>query len=227
MGLFSSLFGGKKEVNVANILKTIDESGGQGIAQVPIEVFAKYLHENGEQRPSQAGAVEGFLNIDGKKRKVGFQHGVFQGLQEGETLITVFGSSGIEDNIDNIDPKSLAVGLSSLIKEFISNEDDAYSVAWAAYTQSNMAYNGAYIAKGEHKFPSDDQRPASIQGFLNKVCPDGSLKEEYQNMSPDLDFFEINDVFNSLTRDVSDPETQLIINYAIVENVIQEWNLDK
>ena len=208
-------------------MKTIDESGYKGIAQVPIEVFVKYLHENGEQRPSQAGTVEGFLNIDGKKRKVAFQYGVFQGLQEGETLITVFGSSGIEDNIDNIDPKSLAVGLSSFIKDFISNEDDAYSVACAAYSQSNMAYNGAYIAKGEPKFPSEDQHPASIQGFLNKVCPDGRLKEEYQNMSPDLDFFEINDVFNSLTRDVSDPETQLIINYAIVENIIQEWGLDK
>lgn len=227
MGMFSSLFGGGKEVNISNILKTIDESGGQGIAQVPIEVFAKYLDENGEQRPSQAGVVEGFLNIDGKKRKVDFQHGVFQGLQEGETLITIFESSGIEDHIDNIDPKLLADGLSSLIKEFISSENDAYSVAWAAYTQSNMAYNGAYIAKGEPKFPSDDQHPASIQGFLNKVCPDGSLKEEYQNMSPDLDFFEINDVFNSLTRDVSDPETQLIINYAIVENIVQEWDLDK
>ncbi len=227
MGFFSSLFGGKKEIDIINILKTIDGSGGQGIVRVPIDVFAKYLHENGEQRPSHAGAVEGFLNIDGKKRKVAFQHGVFQGLQEGETLITVFASSGIEDHIDRIDPKSLADGLSSLIKEFISSENDAYSVAWAALTQSNMAYNGAYMAKGEPKFPSDDQMPKSLQMFLNKVCPDGTLKEKYRNLSPDLDFFEVNDVFNSLTRDVSDPETQLIINYAIVENIIQEWGLDK
>jgi hypothetical protein len=227
MGFFSSLFGGKKEVNVVNILKTIDGSGGQGIAQVPIEVFAKYLHENGEQRPSQAGTVEGFINIDGKKRKVAFQHGMFQGLQEGETLITVFGSSGIEDNIDNIDPKSLADGLSGLIKKFIANENDACSIAYQMFVQSNMAYNGAYMAKGEPKFPSEEQYPASLQSFLNKVSADDMLKEEYQNLSPDLDFFEINDVFNSLTRDVSDPETQLIINYAIVENIIQEWGLDK
>ena len=127
------------------------------------KVFARYLQANGEQRPSQAGVVEGFIPIEGKKRKVAFQHGIFQGLNDGETLVTVFKSSGIEEHMDHIDPKSLADGLSTIIKEFISNKNDAYSVAWSALTQSNMAYNDAYMAKGEPRFPSDSQKPDSLK----------------------------------------------------------------
>jgi len=227
MGLFSSFFGVKREINVANILQTIDKSGGRGIAQVPIKVFAKYLHENGEQRPSYFDTVSGFLNIDGKKRKVEFQDGVHCGTREGETLVTIFSNSGIEDNIDNIDPKLLSEGLASLIKKFIATENDAYRVAYQIFAQSNTLYMEAYTSKNDPKFPDPDQYPTSVNSFLNKVTVDGMLKEEYHNLSPDLDFFEINEVFDSLTKDVYNPELQLTINFAIVENIIQEWSLDK
>lgn len=225
MGLFSSLFGGKKSINVTKILQSIKENGGQGIVDAPIEVFAKYLQENGEQQPSHAGVVTGFLNVDGKRCKVGFQHGVLQGLQKGETIITVFSNSGIEGVIDKIGLESLAVELYSLITKFISNEDDAYTIAYQMIVQSNMIYNKAYLAKGEHKIANKDNYPALLKEFTNEVNIDGYLKEEYQDLSPDLDFFEINDVFDSLTRDISDPELQLKLNYAIVENIIRECHM--
>ena len=44
------------------------------------------------------------------------------------------------------------------------------------------------------------------------------LKDEFDDLSPEFDFFEINPVIESLTRDISDAELQLKINYAIAEN---------
>ena len=58
------LFGGKKEVNVQDLLKKLSETGGDGIFKIPIQVFTKYLHENGELiTQSGYNGIEGFLDI--------------------------------------------------------------------------------------------------------------------------------------------------------------------
>tara|TARA_B100000315_G_C14319178_1_gene469987 strand:- start:32 stop:703 length:672 start_codon:yes stop_codon:yes gene_type:complete len=221
------LFGGKKEVNVQDLLKKLSETGGDGIFKIPIQVFTKYLHENGELiTQSGYNGIEGFLDIGGKKHKVEFRYGLNEGCEEGETYILISEHIGTFDDIDNIDLKSIADKLSIDIKQFIANEKDACKLAFHIFCMSNMEY---HRQNKEGKFPNEEQYPALLQSFINKVSDDdlGALKEEYTHETPHLNFHKINAVFKSLTRDVSDLETKLRINYAIAENIIQEWDLDK
>ncbi|MBL6995981.1 hypothetical protein [Desulfobacula sp.] len=80
----------EKSVDVARILQTALESGGQVIVEAPIEVFTTYLKNNGSQKfSSQKGLVTGFLNINNIRRRVEFQYGQIQGLHEGEILVSI------------------------------------------------------------------------------------------------------------------------------------------
>ena len=76
--------------DVEKYLQRTIEIGGQAIAKVPFKKFADYLHEHGEQLPSQAGTAHGLLKIDNKMYRVEFTFGVFHNLNDGETMIVIF-----------------------------------------------------------------------------------------------------------------------------------------
>jgi|LWDU01.1.fsa_nt_gi hypothetical protein len=225
MGIFSKVFGKKDTFDAGKYLEKILKIGGQAIAQVPIKKFSDYLREHGEQLPSHAGTTIGLLNINNETHRVEFSFGVFNGLNEGETLIKISRNSGIENAVSNgVDPIGLAEGMASVLTDmYIKNKNNAYSIVWQICTLSSMQYSG----RSNGQFPSEDKNPARLQKYFDKVLDNGMLKDEFDDLSPEFDFFEINPVIESLTRDISDAELQLKINYAIAENLINKWDLDK
>ncbi len=223
--LDSSLLGGKKEVNITNILKTVDEMGGQGFVQVPIKSFAKHLHENGEQKPSHAGSVEGFIDIDGKKRKVGFQYGMFYELKEGETLVTVFQKSNIEDHLESVGVENMAISLADNLLENI--------------TSSAMAVSLTYALLCETTIDGLPDGPDDIEEFSLK-CSDGLtlFDEGYmealnKNLNRDDDFIgkfddAINEpvnIFMSIRNEIYDESKKQELSYLIMRKIINKWNL--
>lgn len=218
-------FGKKDAFDAGKYLENILKIGGQAIAQVPIKKFSDYLQEHGEQLPSHAGTVEGLLDINNKKYKVEFRFGIFNDLNEGETFIKISRNSGIESAINTgYNPEDLAEGFASVLTDtYIKNKNNAYSIVWQICTVSSMQYSG----RSNGQFPSEDKNPVRLQKYFDKVLDSGMLKDEFQDLSPEFDFFEINPVIESLTRDVGDAELQLKINYAIAENIISKWELDK
>jgi hypothetical protein len=219
MGLFGSLFGGKKEANVASILKTVEQSGGQGVVQVPIEIFAKYLHENGEQSPSQDGAIEGFVYIEGEKRKVGFQYGGFQGLKEGETLVTVFQQSNIEDEIESIGTENMAKGISDALLKNITSKDMAMVLTYGLLCETTLG--------GGHDIPEDIDR-------FSLKCSDGltQFDEGYmealeKNVHGKFNnvIQEPRNVFKSVRSEIYDESKKQELSYQIMRTIIKKWSL--
>lgn len=225
MGIFSSLFGGKKAVNIENILKNIDESGGQGIVRIPIELFAKYLNENGKQKPSHVGSIEGFININGEKRKVGFQHGVFRGLQEGETLVTVFQKSNIEDHLESVGVENMAISLADNILENITSSDMAVSLTYALLCETTLG--------GDFELPED------LEEFSLK-CSDGltEFDEGYmealnKNLNRDDNFAgkfdaviaEPINIFKGIRNEIYDEKKKQELSYFVMREIINKWSL--
>jgi hypothetical protein len=225
MGFFSKLFGKKDAFDTGQYLENILKTGGQAIALVPIKKFSDYLQEHGEQLPSHAGTITGLLNINNESHRVEFSHGTFNGLNEGETLIQISKNSGIESAVNmGYNPEDLAESFASVLTDrYIKNKNNAYSIVWQICTVSSMQYSG----RSNGQFPGEDKKPTRLQKYFDKVLDNDILKDEFQRLSPEFDFFEINPVIESLTRDVNDAELQLKINYAIAENLISKWDLDK
>jgi len=141
---------------------------------------------------------------------------------------------GKQKTIDNIattnedDTFDLTDELSHIIKQYINTKDDAYSVSWCILNETNTMYFNNSHAKGDGKFPNQENSPILIKKYLSKVLnEDQSLKEEYLSLSPHLNYKEIGSVFNSLTRSIGgiNIEAQLDVNYSIIENIIKEWDL--
>ncbi len=224
MGLFKSIFGGKEKINIGELLQVVVESGGQATAKIECRDFAEYLQKNGEQTPSELGVISGFLRIAGEKRKVEFMSGLLRGVDEGETFINISNNAWIEERFDNT--AELITYLSGDIKELITTKNEALKVSYQIFSLSNTAYFTAYQARGETKIPDEENYPPILREFLNIVGDsEDNLKNEFNNIAPNIDFLKVNAVFTSLTKDISDPDLQLIINYGITEELIQEWGL--
>jgi hypothetical protein len=225
MGLFSSLFGGKKEVNISNILKTIDESGGQGVAQVPIELFAKYLHENGEQKPSTADSLVGFINIDGEKRKVGFQHGVFHGLKEGETLVTVFQKSNIEDQLESVGIENMAISLADSLLGNITSSDMAVSLAYALLCETTLGGGFElpdYIE--EFSLKCSDGLTQFDEGYMEALKKNLNRDDSFTGKF-DNEIDEPRNIFKSIRNEIYDENKKQELSYLIMREIINKWNL--
>lgn len=133
-----------------------------------------------------------------------------------------------------MDPDELAKVISAdwadYWRGYINNTDDAYHLAFQFFALANSAYNHN---RGGAGFPTEDQYPASIKRFFYKVYDkdDGSvggLKEEYRNLSPEMDMHRIHAEFRHMTSALaSHEEHRLKVNYAVIENIIRDWNLDK
>lgn len=125
----------------------------------------------------------------------------------------------------SMDPHELAklicADWDDYFRDLIANKDEAYYLAFHLFSMSNRAYTLGGVGH-----PTEDKYPASIKTFFYKVCEDGALKEEYRNSNENWNMHSINDDFNSITQNISNHETKLIINYALVENIIQEWDLN-
>ena len=120
--------------------------------------------------------------------------------------------------------------LASLIKQtYVKDKNSAYSMTWQIVSMARMDYSVNVIVDDMPSFPSDDKNPVLLQKYLDKVLEDHGmcLKDEYSDMSPELDFNKINIFLKSLTNNISDPEIKLQINYLIAESIIKEWDLDK
>jgi hypothetical protein len=225
MGLFSSLFGGEKEVNIANILKTIDESGGQGVAHVPIELFAKYLHENGEQKPSTADSLVGFINIDGEKRKVGFQHGVFHGVQEGETLVTVFQKSNIGDSIDSVGIENMAVSLADTLLENITSKDMAVALTYAFLCETTIG-GGIELHDDIENFSlkCSDGLTQFDEGYMDALNKNLNRSDMFTGKF-DSEINEPSAIFKGVRNEIYDENQKLELSSLIMREIIKRWNL--
>ena len=126
-------------------------------------------------------------------------------------------------SIESTDFNETAESLVVLLKQYIKNENNAYSMAWQILSVTNMNYT----VNGMQAFPTADQSPPLLKKFQDKVIEDGMLKEEYHDLSPEFDYHQINFVLDSLTKNISDPELKLKINFAMAESIIREWNLDR
>lgn len=225
MGLFSKLFGGKKEVNIANILKTIDEIGGQGVAQVPVELFAKYLHENGEQKSSTTGSVDGFINIDGEKRKVGFQYGVFYGLQEGETLVTVFKKSNIEENFESVGVENMATSLADNFLENITSSEMAVSLAYALLSETTIGggFELPYDIK-EFSLKCSDGLTMDDEGFFEALNKNLNRDDSFAGKF-DKEIDEPRNTFKKIRNEIYNESRKQELSYLILREIINKWNL--
>jgi hypothetical protein len=225
VGLFSKLFGGKKEVNIANILKTIDEIGGQGVAQVPVELFAKYLHENGEQKSSTTGSVDGFINIDGEKRKVGFQYGVFYGLQEGETLVTVFKKSNIEENFESVGVENMATSLADNFLENITSSEMAVSLAYALLSETTIGggFELPYDIK-EFSLKCSDGLTMDDEGFFEALNKNLNRDDSFAGKF-DKEIDEPRNTFKKIRNEIYNESRKQELSYLILREIINKWNL--
>ena len=128
-----------------------------------------------------------------------------------------------------IDPHELAKTIcadwNDYFRDLIANKDEAYKLACHLFAMSNGAYR-----LGGVRHPTEDQYPASIKTFSNKVLEDQDgikrFKKEYQNGNENWNMHAINADFNAITSAIQNNETKLIINYALAENIIQEWDLN-
>lgn len=223
MGLFGGLFGGKKEVNIENILKSVEKNGGQAVVQIPIKVFAKYMHENGEQKPTEAGSVKGFLTISGEKRKVGFQYGPFMGLQEGETIVTVFEKSGIEENLENLE--NVAVAIAGTMLKNITSRDMAVALAYGLVCNGTLG--------GTFELPKDiDNFSLRCSGGLTPF--DDGYREavnlnikynDYFNRKSAEEIREPIHMFLCAVDDICDENKKREFCFAVVREVISKWGL--
>ena len=123
--------------------------------------------------------------------------------------------------------KSICADWDDYFRDLIAKKDEAYKLACHLLAMSNRAYTRG----GGVGDPTEDQYPASIKTFYNKVCedPDGikRVKKEYLNGNENWNYHAINADFNAITSAIPNHETKLIINLALVENIIQEWDLNK
>jgi len=118
--------------------------------------------------------------------------------------------------------KTICADWNDYFRDLIANKDEAYNLAFHLIVLSEGVY-----ALGGVGHPTEDQCPASIKTFLDKVCDeDDALKEEYQNGNENWNMHAINADFNAITSAIQNNETKLIINYALAENIIQEWDLN-
>mgnify|MGYP001200593406 FL=1 len=128
-----------------------------------------------------------------------------------------------------IDPHELAKTIcadwNDYFRDLIANKDEAYKLACHLLAMSNRVYTLGGVGH-----PTEDQYPASIKTFSNKVCEDQDgikrFKKEYQNGNENWNYHAINADFNAITSAIPNHETKLIINLALVENIIQEWDLN-
>jgi hypothetical protein len=232
MGFLSGLFGVKEKEqpspSIPEIVLSIDRSGGQAIVAIPFQNFADYMNRNGEVRSVYSDGFEGFITLQGKKRKVVFSYGPLNNLESNETLVRVFSDSGIEENLDNINIDSLGEALASVLDEYVQGTSSIEGLTYQIISMAIMEYNHIAIGQDRNTLQEDDY-PNYVTTFLSKVQiqDEGDyyprLRDEFE--CNDIDFRQFNSVFKSLTRDISDPDVHLQVNFAIAHSIITKYKL--
>lgn len=230
MGFFSKIFGGKttqEKSSIHNLLVAVDEAGGSCVVEIPVESFVDYVKQNGELRATYVGGFEAIISINGKNRNVQFTFGTLNDLNSNETFVSIASNSGIEENLEQIDIDSLGEGLAKVLAEYIPDASCATQVAYQIMSMTISGYN--HIAIGQEKeFLNSNNYPDFVKRFIDKV----SVKNEYgfdelsdKYIKDNINFRQFNAVFESLTADVTDPETQLQINFSILKAIIKKYEI--
>lgn len=230
MGFFSKIFGGgsrQPKIEIHDLLVAVDEAGGDAVVEVPVKEFVDYIKQHGEIRTTFNGGFEGVISINGKNRKVNFSFGTLNNLSSNETFVSIASNSGIEENLEHIDVDSLGEALAKVLDDYIPNSSCATQIAYQIMSMTISGYN--HIAIGQNKEAlNSNNYPDFVNDFIDKV----SVKNEYgfnklndKYKKEDMNFRQFNSVFESLTKDVTDSNTQLQINFSILKAIIKKYGI--
>ena len=209
MGFLSKLFG-QPSADVPRILNAVARNGGQGIVQVPYDVFASYLGAHGTPHAGLVGQYT--LNLDGKRHKVVIDRGLSTGLKPGNTLVTVQASFDFAGSSDEQIATVLQEALSSL---FIPSAGNAYKVARNVLGMAESEYIALSWGKGVDPKVNDLRSPL-IAKFR---------ATEHRNEDSKIDWDQLNAFVNDTLIAVEDPRRRLDISYVVVEQLVKKWQL--
>jgi hypothetical protein len=211
MGFLSTLFG-QPNADVPRILNAVARNGGQGIVQVPYDVFASYLHTHGTEHQSGGGAMACFLNLDGKRHKVVIDQGLFSGLKRGQTLVTVKAGFDIARLSDEEIATVLQESLSSL---YIAGADTADAVARQVLTMAESEYLALCWGKGLDTKSADLRSPLIVKFHAS----------EHRKADSEIDWHQFNAFLNDTLIEVEDPRRRLHMCYTVIEQLVEKWQL--
>ncbi len=212
MGFLSKLFA-QPAVDVPRLLSAVARGGGQGIVQVPYDVFSSYLGTHGTVHQAGGGAMEYFLNLDGKRHKIVIDRGLFSGLKKGQTLVTV--RSGVD--FSGSSDEQIASILQNALADFISGPDTAYIVAWFLFKMGESNYLNDCLGQGKLDATVEDLRSP----LLNQFDASG-YREKGES---DIAWHQLHEFLDDTMGAVADPRRRLNIRYAATERLIDEWQL--
>ena len=207
MAFLSKLFG-QAAVDVPRVLSAVARGGGQGIVQVPYDVFATYLGTHGTDHQAGGGAMECFLNVDGKRHKVVIDRGIFRGLKQGQTLVTLRAGEDLSGSSD----EQIASVLHNALAGLISGRDAAYAVAWRLFKMAECNYLNDWSGRG--KMDANMRTPLLAQF-------DASGYREFD----DVDWSQVHAFIEATMDAVPDPRRRLDISYAATAKLIEDWQL--
>lgn len=219
------LFGRKKNVDIDRILRSVDEHGGRGVVQVPIQLFAKYLHENGEQKSSTYDSVVGFISVSGVRRKVVFQHGKIHGLGASETRVTVFKKSNIEDALDSMGVEHLAKNLADSFLQKTTSLKMALPLTYALLCETTIG--------GEFDLPN------YLEEFYSKISDgltqfdEGQTEAIQKNLGLDNKFRgkyddeidEVLEIFKGVRNEIYDETKKQTLSYLVMKEILKKWEI--
>ena len=211
MGFLSKLFG-QPNVDVPRILNAVAQGGGQGIVQVPYDVFSAYLLKHGSEHQSGGGGMECFLNLGGKRQKVVIDRGLFTGLKAGQTMVTVKGGIAPPAATD----AQLAGAFEKAVSRFITDSESAYAVAWYVFTMAESDYLNDCWGQGKLDAKVEHLRSPVLAEFH---------KGGHREVASPIDWHQLNALLGDSLISIEDPLRRLKISYAVADSLVTRWQL--